>query len=86
VTGASVRQRWKWIPEQRTEAAKPQPVQKTGPTIIVFVIGGMTYSEMRAAYEAAQSSSYEVVIGSTNIITPTEFLGQLKELKPLTTA
>lgn len=122
----SVRQRWNWIPEQKTEAKvrmwvcegervergdrvwaglkvmfschiphfslflflpfsfsfplpppfssptsllplfpSPQAQQpkKAGPTIIVFIVGGMTYSEMRAAYEAAQSSSYEVVVG-----------------------
>ena len=36
---------------------------KMGPTIILFVVGGMTYSEMRVAYEAASSTSHHVIIG-----------------------
>ena len=57
--------------------------KKGGPTIIVFVVGGMTYSEMRAAYEASASTNCEMIIGSTHISTPQEFLAKVKELKPL---
>ena len=68
----SVRQRWNWIPKQG-EGAGPakgggapgaQAIsKKTGPTIIIFVVGGMTYSEMRAAYEAANETGHHVIIG-----------------------
>lgn len=60
-------------------------VKKGGPTIILFVVGGMTYSEMRAVYEASDATNCEVIIGSTHIITPSRFMDQLKDLKPLVT-
>lgn len=67
--GYSVRQRWNWIPDaaagktggaQATAAAAPK---KQGPTIILFIVGGMTYSEMRAAYEVANATDYQIIIG-----------------------
>ena len=41
-----------------------QAAKKAGPTIIIFIIGGMTHSEMRAIYEVSKASTdCEVVIG-----------------------
>ena len=53
------------------------------PRLIVFVIGGMCYSEIRTAYEVAkEAKDWEVIIGSDRIITsPEEFLNDLKNLK-----
>ena len=40
--------------------------RKNGSKLIVFVIGGITYSEMRCAYEVSQAhKSCEVIIGKT---------------------
>ena len=40
--------------------------RKNGSKLIVFVIGGITYSEMRCAYEVSQAhKSCEVIIGKS---------------------
>ncbi|XP_020640295.3 syntaxin-binding protein 3 [Pogona vitticeps] len=55
--------------------------RKSGSKLIVFVIGGITYSEMRCAYEASQAhKSCEVIIGSTHIVTPRRLLDDMKAL------
>nr|XP_048715872.1 syntaxin-binding protein 3 isoform X2 [Caretta caretta] len=55
--------------------------RKSGSKLIVFVIGGITYSEMRSAYEVSQAyKSCEVVIGSTHILTPRRLLDDVKML------
>ncbi|XP_006866069.1 PREDICTED: syntaxin-binding protein 3 [Chrysochloris asiatica] len=55
--------------------------RKNGSKLIIFVIGGITYSEMRCAYEVSQAhKSCEVIIGSTHIITPKNLLDDIKML------
>lgn len=58
-----------------------QTNQKNLPRMIVFVMGGCTYSELRCAYEVTQEKkAWEVVIGGTNIVTPDAFLDAVKDL------
>ncbi|NXN90881.1 STXB3 protein, partial [Rhinopomastus cyanomelas] len=55
--------------------------RRSGARLIVFVIGGITYSETRSAYEVSQAyKSCEVVIGSTHILTPKSLLDEVKSL------
>lgn len=48
--------------------------------VFVFVAGGMTYSEMRSAYELSRELGKDIYIGSTHTITPEEFIGDLQTL------
>lgn len=48
---------------------------KASNLIIVFVVGGITYSEMRAMYELMDANKKtQIIIGSTHIIKPNEFV------------
>ncbi|KAI0364350.1 Sec1-like protein [Pilatotrama ljubarskyi] len=49
--------------------------------LLVFVAGGMTYSEMREAYLLSKSLNKEIIIGSTHAITPKQFVDDLKVLE-----
>ncbi|KAI0629391.1 Sec1-like protein [Trametes polyzona] len=55
--------------------------QDTRQRILVFVAGGMTYSEMREAYLLSKSLNKEIIIGSTHALTPSQFVDDLKVLE-----
>ncbi|KAJ3128579.1 vacuolar sorting protein VPS33/slp1 [Nowakowskiella sp. JEL0407] len=59
---------------------KTTDLRANGPRVIIFVLGGITYSEMRVCAEVMKSSSREVIIGSTHLCNPKDFLDILKTL------
>eukprot|EP00158_Paraphelidium_tribonemae_P008493 Partr_v1_DN28591_c1_g1_i2_m73046 putative syntaxin binding protein len=89
VTATSLRStKPSWHNRGPSEASKastmPERVEDTrrkGGKIIIFVVGGMTYSEMRAAYEVTNAFNKDVIIGGTHITTPTRFVDDIRCLR-----
>lgn len=60
---------------------KAQAAVKNVPRVIVFVVGGCSFSEMRCAYEVTSGSkNWEIIVGSSHILTPEIFLSDLGSL------
>ncbi|KAI9313586.1 Sec1-like protein [Dichotomocladium elegans] len=69
-----------WSKKQNA-AAPGQPRQSSGAKLIVFVLGSITYSEIRAAYEIAEAYNRDIYIGSTDIMRPAKFVEQMGQLR-----
>lgn len=78
-----------WANRNRDKAAetkkkggfwKADKVGTSGSRVIVFVIGSMSYSEMRCAYEVTQSTKREIIIGSNCALSPNKFLNEVETL------
>ncbi|KAM3875949.1 syntaxin-binding protein 3 [Diretmus argenteus] len=69
------------VSARQKHKASSQDERRSGSRLIIFVIGGLSYSEMRCAYEVTQTvKSCEVIIGSSHIVTPTSLLDDIKAL------
>jgi syntaxin-binding protein 1 len=49
--------------------------------VLCFIAGGATYSEVRSCYELSDSLGRDVILGSTHITTPPEFLDTLSKMR-----
>ncbi|KAK7056390.1 syntaxin binding protein 1 [Paramarasmius palmivorus] len=61
-------------------AARPGANTEQRPRVLVFVAGGMTYSEIREAYQLSTALNKDIYIGSSHTITPRHFIDDLKVL------
>ncbi|KAJ2914649.1 hypothetical protein MD484_g5748, partial [Candolleomyces efflorescens] len=61
-------------------ARQPNQVADNKQRIIVFVAGGMTYSEAREVYQLSSSLNKDIFIGSTHVTTPRGIVDDLKVL------
>ncbi|KAJ3184458.1 Syntaxin-binding protein 1 [Gaertneriomyces sp. JEL0708] len=62
---------------------QPRPtadLRANGPRIIVFVLGGITPSEMKVCYDVMKEQQREILVGSTHMIIPARFIDDLKDL------
>lgn len=60
---------------------KAQTAVKNVPRVIVFIVGGVSMSEMRCGYEVtAANKNWEVIIGSSHVLAPEIFLSDLASL------
>ena len=51
--------------------------RRAGPRLLVFVTGGLGYSELRASYELSKQSNRDVIIGSTEMLDPSRSVHHL---------
>ncbi|KAM7013148.1 syntaxin-binding protein 3 [Tautogolabrus adspersus] len=69
------------VSARQKHKASSQDDRRTGSRLIIFILGGMCFSEMRSAYEVTQAvKSCEVIIGSSHILTPNSLLEDIKAL------
>lgn len=60
---------------------KKDQSQLSGGRYIVFIAGGVAYSELRSAYETMQHNTKEVIIGGSHISSPDMYIDSVAELE-----
>eukprot|EP00833_Pecoramyces_ruminatium_P004322 jgi/Orpsp1_1/1178354/evm.model.c7180000064981.1 len=65
----------------RTSDKNIYDLRTYGSRIIIFIIGGMSYAEMREVYELVKEYNRDIIIGSTSILTPKSLMDDIYMLK-----
>ncbi|ORX62335.1 Sec1-like protein [Hesseltinella vesiculosa] len=68
-------------PTYRAKSGSGDGKRSSGSKLIVFVIGGMTYSEIRSTYEMADLYNRDIYIGTTELLRPTKYVENLSQLQ-----
>ncbi|OJA09546.1 hypothetical protein AZE42_01142 [Rhizopogon vesiculosus] len=63
------------------KAVRPNAPTEHKQRVIVFMAGGMSYSEIREVYSLSTSLNKDIYIGSTHSITPRNFIDDLRVLE-----
>ncbi|ORX46023.1 Sec1-like protein [Piromyces finnis] len=66
---------------RRTNDKNIYDLRTYGARIIIFILGGMTYAEMREVYDMVKEHNRDIIIGSTGILTPKSFMDDIYILK-----
>jgi syntaxin-binding protein 1 len=78
-----------WATKRATmelDSAKPVERSSTvrepssGPRTVLFVIGGISWSEVRACHRVSEELNREIIIGSTRILTPSTMMDMLADI------
>ena len=59
---------------------KKDAITITGGRYLVFVAGGVAYSELRTGYELQKEHSKEVIVGGTHLINPDMYVSEVRNL------
>lgn len=52
-----------------------QASAKSGPRLLIFIIGGISYSEMRCAYEVTQAAkNWEILVGTWPVMNVSRYM------------
>lgn len=57
-----------------------QAIAFTGSRNLVFMVGGLAYSELKVARQVMEKESREIMIGSTAFMSPEDFVKALESL------
>ena len=70
----------KWDRAGSSSKSSKSATNFTGPRNLVFMIGGLSFSELRVAREIMEKESREIIVGSTAFLSPQDFLEDLASL------
>ena len=65
---------------RRTFGAQKVRAKYSGGRVIAFVLGGVSFAEVRCGYEVMAAQGKEVIVGGTSVLRPSEYVDELKLL------